>query len=378
MNRLNISSLNISGTSSLESLNLQSALLQKINQKTKPLGALGELENLALQIGLIQNTLAPQLNQPTILIFAADHGIANHGVSAYPQAVTAQMVINFLQGGAAINVFANQHNMTLRVIDAGVNHTFATDVNVINTLIDAKIDFGTRNFLTETAMSLAQCEQALTKGAAIVKTEIDNGCNVLGFGEMGIGNTSSASCLMSVLCNMSIEHCVGRGTGLDDAGVNHKTAILAQAIQQHALDGQDAMQALATFGGFEIAMITGAMLSAAEHKTLIIIDGFIATAALLVAYKLQPNILDYCVFAHCSNESAHRQMLDYLKAKPLLNLNLRLGEGSGAALAYPIIQAAVNFLNDMASFSSAGVSESLSIDEKVVANQKTNTVEKTA
>lgn len=372
MNIFNIPPLN----SSLKSLNLQPALLQKINQKTKPLGALGELENLALQIGSIQHTLTPQLNQPTILVFAADHGITNHGVSAYPQAVTAQMVINFLQGGAAINVFAKQHNMTLRVIDAGVNHTFTPDANAINTLVDAKIDSGTRNFLIEPAMSLAQCEQAITKGAAIAQKEIDNGCNVLGFGEMGIGNTSSASCLMSVLCAIPIEQCVGRGTGLDDAGVTHKTAILKQAIQQHALNNQDAIQVLATFGGFEIAMITGAMLSAAEHKTLLIIDGFIATAALLVAYKLQPNILDYCVFAHCSNETAHHQMLDYLEAKPLLNLNLRLGEGSGAALAYPLIQAAVNFLNEMASFSSAGVSESLPTDEISLATQNADTSER--
>lgn len=345
--------------SGLESQTLQSALLQKINQKTKPIGALGELENLALQIGLIQHTLTPQLNQPTILVFAADHGIANHGVSAYPQAVTAQMVLNFLQGGAAINVFATQHNIQLRVIDAGVNHHFATDTKFVNTLIDAKIGFGTRNFLIESAMNLTQCEEAIAKGASIAKNEINNSCNVLGFGEMGIGNTSSASCLMSVLCAIPIEQCVGRGTGLDDAGVRHKIASLKQAIQLHALDSPDAIQALVTFGGFEIAMIVGAMLSAAEHKTLLIIDGFIASAALLVAHKLQPNILDYCVFAHCSNENAHQKMLDYLNAKPLLNLNLRLGEGSGAALAYPLIQAAVNFLNEMASFASAGVSESI-------------------
>lgn len=355
MNRFNITPLN----SHLDSIALQSSLRQKINEKTKPLGALGELESLALQIGLIQNTLNPQLNQPTILVFAADHGIANHGVSAYPQAVTAQMVLNFLQSGAAINVFAKQNKMLLRVIDAGVNHHFSAHDSFINSLIDAKIDFGTRNFLFEPAMSLTQCEQAIAKGAALAKTEIDSGCNVLSFGEMGIGNTSSASCLMSVLCDIPIEQCVGRGTGLDDAGVSHKTAVLKLAIQQHHLNGQDALQTLATFGGFEIAMMAGAMLYAAEHHCLLLIDGFIASSALLVAYKLQPNILDYCVFAHCSNEAAHRQMLDYLQAQPLLNLNLRLGEGSGAALAYPLIEAAVNFLNEMASFASAGVSESV-------------------
>ena len=332
---------------------LKSALQQKINLKTKPLGALGRLEDIALQIGLIQNTLTPQLNKPTMLVFAGDHGIAVSGVSPYPQTVTAQMVLNFLGGGAAINVFAKQNNMTLRVVDAGVNHQFEAHTNLIN----AKIANGTANFLYEAAMTQAQCEQALTQGAALAKQEIGAGCNVLGFGEMGIANTSSASCLMSVLCGLPIAQCVGRGTGLDDAGLAKKIEILDQAIGHHALNGQDAMQVLATFGGFEIAMMAGAMLGAAQQKTVLLIDGFIATAALLVASKLQPNILQYCVFAHCSDEAGHRQLLDYLGAKPLLDLGLRLGEGTGAALVLPLLQAATNFLNDMASFESAGVSE---------------------
>ena len=332
---------------------LKSALQQKINLKTKPLGALGRLEDIALQIGLIQNTLTPQLNKPTMLVFAGDHGIAASGVSPYPQTVTAQMVLNFLNGGAAINVFAKQNNMTLRVVDAGVNHQFEAQPNLIN----AKIANGTANFLYEAAMTQAQCEQALTQGAALAKQEIGAGCNVLGFGEMGIANTSSASCLMSVLCGLPIAQCVGRGTGLDDACLAKKIEILDQAIGHHALNGQDVMQALATFGGFEIAMMAGAMLGAAQQKTVLLIDGFIATAALLVASKLQPNILQYCVFAHCSDEAGHRQLLDYLGAKPLLDLGLRLGEGTGAALVLPLLQAATNFLNDMASFESAGVSE---------------------
>ena len=334
---------------------LKLALQHKIDHKTKPLGALGRLEALALQIGLIQNTLTPQLNKPTMLVFAGDHGIAASGVSPYPQAVTAQMVLNFLNGGAAINVFAKQNNMTLRVVDAGVNHQFAAHPNLIN----AKIAHGTANFLQEAAMTRIQCEQALTQGAALTKQEIDAGCNVLGFGEMGIANTSSASCLMSVLCGLPIAQCVGRGTGLDDAGLAKKIEILDQAIGHHALNGQDAMQALATFGGFEIAMMAGAMLGAAQQKTVLLIDGFIATVALLVASKLQPNILQYCVFAHCSGEAGHKQLLDYLGAKPLLDLGLRLGEGTGAALVLPLLQAAVNFLNDMASFESAGVSEKI-------------------
>jgi nicotinate-nucleotide--dimethylbenzimidazole phosphoribosyltransferase len=332
---------------------LKAELLQKIDHKTKPLGALGKLEVLALQIGLIQNTLTPQLSKPTMLVFAGDHGIAASGVSPYPQAVTAQMVLNFLNGGAGINVFAKQNNMQLLVVDAGVNYQFEPNPNLIN----AKIAMGTANFLHEPAMTKMQCEQALTRGAELVKNEIDTGCNMLGFGEMGIANTSSASCLMSVLCQLPIEDCVGRGTGLDDAGLAKKTEILKNAIQHHSLSKQDVVRVLATFGGFEIAMMAGAMLGAAEQNAVLLIDGFIASAALLVAYKLQPNILQYCIFAHCSGEAGHKKLLDYLGAKPLLDLGMRLGEGTGAALAYPMVQAAVNFLNEMASFESAGVSE---------------------
>jgi len=338
---------------------LKAALLHKINQKTKPLGALGMLEPMALQIGLIQNTLHPQLNKPTLLVFAGDHGVVESGVSPYPQAVTAQMVLNFLQGGAAINVFARLNNMQLRVVDAGVNHVFDDHPD----LISAKVGLGTRNFLLEPAMTRVQCEQALAKGVQLAQNEIDSGCNVLGFGEMGIGNTSSASCLMSVLSNMPIEQCVGRGTGVDDAGLARKTVILKQALAQHQLVDGDTIQALATFGGFEIAMMAGAMLGAAQQNALILVDGFIATSALLAAYHLQPNILEYCVFSHCSGEAGHRHLLAHLNARPLLDAGLRLGEGTGAALAYPMVQAAVHFLNEMASFESAGVSEKSEVDE---------------
>lgn len=334
---------------------LKVELQRKIDSKTKPLGALGLLETIALQIGLIQQTLTPRLVNPTMLVFAGDHGIVESGVSPYPQAVTAQMVLNFLNGGAAINVFCTQNGIKLRVVDAGVNHAFAPHAN----LIDAKIANGTANYLTEKAMSFKQCEQALTVGKSIANKEIALGCNVIAFGEMGIGNTSSASTLMSVLCELPVEQCVGRGTGLDDAGVLKKTALLAQAISHHNLNRNDPMKVLQTFGGFEIAMMAGAMLGAAETKTILLIDGFIATAALLVASKLHPRILDYCIFAHCSDEKAHKQLLNYLSAKPLLEMGLRLGEGTGAALTYPLLAAAVNFLNEMASFESAGVSEKI-------------------
>jgi nicotinate-nucleotide--dimethylbenzimidazole phosphoribosyltransferase len=332
---------------------LKTALQQKVDQKTKPLGALGRLEEIALQIGQIQNTLSPKLNKPTMLVFAGDHGIAASGVSPYPQAVTAQMVLNFLNGGAGINVFAKQQGFKLCVIDAGINHVFDEHPG----LIDAKIGMGTANFLNAPAMTQNECQRAITLGADIAKQELAVGCNVLGFGEMGIANTSSASCLMSVLCELTMENCVGRGTGLDDVGLAKKAETLKQAIQYHGLNGQDAIEALTTFGGFEIAMMVGAMLCAAEQNAILLIDGFIATSALLVAAKTQPNILHYCVFAHCSGEAGHKQLLDYLGVKPLLNLGMRLGEGTGAALAYPLVQAAVNFLNDMASFESAGIAE---------------------
>lgn len=337
---------------SIPSQILASTLQQKIDQKTKPPGALGMLESLALQVGLIQQSLAPQLRRPSLLVFAADHGVANAGVSPYPQAVTAQMVLNFLRGGAAINVFARQHGFVLRVVDAGVNYDFGTEADLIN----AKVGLGTKNLLTEPAMSLEQVRQALERGAEIAREEIAAGSNVLVFGEMGIGNTSAASCLMSVLCDLPIELCVGRGTGLDDAGLMRKTAVLKQALETHALNGADVIEVLAAVGGFEIAMMAGAMLAAAEQKVVLLIDGFIATAALLAASKLHPEILHYCVFGHCSGEAGHRLLLDYLKAEPLLDVGLRLGEGTGAVLAYPLLQAAVNFLNEMASFESAGIS----------------------
>lgn len=330
-------------------------LVNKINNKTKPLGALGVLEDVALQLGLIQQTLEPKLNRPMMLIFAGDHGIVEAGVSPYPQAVTAQMVLNFLQGGAAINVFTTQNNMGLRVIDSGVNHQFESSALLLN----AKISFGTRNFLIEPAMTKTQCEQALTCGADTVDIEISAGTNIVGFGEMGIGNTSSASCLMSVLCGLPIDACVGRGTGLDDAGLAHKTKILSQALARHHLKGDDAIEVLETFGGFEIAMMVGAMLKAASKQCTLLIDGFIATAALLVAAKVEPNILHYCVFTHSSDESGHEKMLEFLKVKPLLKMSLRLGEGTGAALAYPLVLAAANFLNQMASFESASVSQKI-------------------
>ncbi len=324
-----------------------------IDNKTKPLGALGLLEKIALQIGQIQSSLTPQLNRPAVLVFAGDHGIVEEGVSAYPQVVTSQMVMNFLSGGAAINVFAKRHQFVIRVIDSGVNFNFDNAHN----LVHAKIANGTKNFLHLPAMTDLECEHALTLGQAFVNKEIDAGTNVFAFGEMGIGNTSSASCLMSILCELPIAKCVGRGTGLNDAGLIKKTKVLRKALAKHSIDKQDVISVLATFGGYEIAMMAGAMLGAAHKKSVLLVDGFIATAALLVASKMQPNITQYCIFSHSSHEAGHALLLRHLEVEPLLNLGLRLGEGTGAVLAYPLVKSAVDFLNDMASFTEAGVSK---------------------
>ena len=330
---------------------IKSQLQSKIDGKTKPLGALGRLERLALQVGQIQGTLSPKLVKPVMLVFAGDHGVATAGVSPFPQEVTRQMVLNFLGGGAAINVFARHNGVAVRVVDAGVNYDFGG----IEGLIDAKIGLGTRNFLEGAAMTREECEAAISRGAALAAQEIAQGTNVLGFGEMGIGNTSSAAIITSKLCGLPLAQCVGRGTGLDDSGLQKKQTLLAEAVARHGT-AIDPLDVLATFGGFEIAMMAGAMLGAAQRGALLLIDGYIATSALLVAASLQPAIKDYCVFAHESGEPGHVRQLAWLGVEPLLSLDMRLGEGTGAALAYPLVQAAVNFLNEMASFESAGVS----------------------
>jgi nicotinate-nucleotide--dimethylbenzimidazole phosphoribosyltransferase len=334
------------------STDITAALQHKIDYKTKPVGALGTLEKLALQIGRIQQTLTPSLRNPSMVVFAGDHGIAHEGVSPFPQEVTYQMVFNFLQGGAAINVFTKQNGINIKVVDAGVNFDFSGHPG----LVHAKVAMGTKSFLHEPAMTTAQCETAIEKGAAIVKELHEQGCNVIGFGEMGIANTSAAAVIMSLLCNIPLEQCIGRGTGLDDEGLIRKKVILAEAIIRHNRIEKTPLNVLSTFGGFEIAMMCGAMLQAAAAGMLILADGFITTAALLVASGINERVLDYSIFTHQSGEQGHRLMLAHLKAVPLLDLGMRLGEGTGAAVAYPVIQAAVSFLNEMASFESAGVS----------------------
>jgi len=337
--------------SEIKNKKMYQKLKKKIDLKTKPVGSLGMLEDIALQIGLIQETLTPELNNPAIIVFAGDHGITDEGVSPFPKEVTGQMVLNFLNGGAAINVFCRQNKIKLKVVDAGVDADFVQNSD----LIIKKIRKGTSNILKGPAMSIEECCEVMKRGGEITETENINGCNIIGFGEMGIGNTSAASLLMSKYCNIPIELCTGRGTGHDDEGLKKKVSILQKVISKYNI-GNDPIKILATFGGFEIAMMAGAMLKAAELRMTILIDGFISTSALLAAYHINNDILKNCIFCHKSNERGHRLMLDYFKAKPILDIDLRLGEGTGAAIALPVVQSAVNFLNEMASFESAGVS----------------------
>ncbi|MGE5490336.1 MAG: nicotinate-nucleotide--dimethylbenzimidazole phosphoribosyltransferase [Actinomycetota bacterium] len=331
---------------------LAAALQQKIDRKTKPLGALGQLEAVAHKIGLVQQSLTPKLSNPQFLVFAGDHGAAKAGVSAYPQDVTWQMVENFLAGGAGINVFARQNGLGLTVVDAGVAHDFGPRPG----LVDAKMGPGTRNYIEEPAMAPAECAAAMERGADIIRNLAGNGCNVVGFGEMGIGNTAAASLITYCLTGASLAECIGRGTGLDDAGLDRKRALLEKALAR-AGKVSDPLAVLAEFGGFEIAMMAGAMIAAAQAGMVVLVDGFIVGSAALVAARVAPALTDYCVFCHRSAEPGHRAQLAAMGAEPLLDLGLRLGEGTGAALTYPLVQAAVNFLNEMASFESAGVSD---------------------
>jgi nicotinate-nucleotide--dimethylbenzimidazole phosphoribosyltransferase len=342
--------LDLDRISDLNNPALSVRLQHRIDQKTKPLGSLGRLEALALQLGLIQQSEAPTLIDPQMVVFAGDHGLAARGVSAYPSDVTWQMVENFLAGGAAVSVLARQHGLALTVVDAGV----AKDIAPRAGLQIRKVAPGTQDCSQGPAMSAAQCQQALVHGAEVVRSLPGNA--VL-FGEMGIGNTSSAALIMSRLTGLPLSQCVGRGTGLDDAGLARKLLVLQEALvaNAQAIEPQDV---LAAFGGFEVAQMCGAMLEAAAQNRLIVVDGFIATSAVLVAHALQPHVLQRGVFAHQSDESGHARMLAHLKVEPLLQLDLRLGEGSGAALAWPLLVSSCRILDQMASFESAGVSES--------------------
>ncbi len=336
---------------------LSESLQFKINNKTKPFGSLGLLETLAKQIGEVFHTTNPKILNPTIAVFAADHGIANHSLSAYLQDVTRQMVTNFLEGGAAINAFCKQNTIDLVIVDAGVNYDFPTNTS----LISAKIGKGTHSFLTGPAMSSTEMVLCFDKGKEVVQTVFQKGSNCIGFGEMGIGNTSTASVLMSVLLDIPIEDCVGYGTGISKEKFAFKKEILKKAIENY--DGNpDLDSKLAYFGGYEILQIAGGMLEAAAKNMLVLVDGFICSVAFLIAFQKNNEVLKNAIFCHQSAEKGHQRILEYLKVRPILQLDLRLGEGTGCALAFPLIQSAVAFLNEMASFESAGVNRETALE----------------
>ncbi len=343
----------------LHNSTLTAALQQTLDNKTKPQGSLGRIESLALQIGQILGSLAPRLEAPQMVVFAGDHGLTARGISAFPSDVTWQMVENFLAGGAAVSVLSRQNGIALTVVDCGVKRDFLAGLPAgtqragLQVRKVAGAEAGTADASVQPAMTPAQCAAALEQGQQLVR-ELPG--NVLLLGEMGIGNTSAASMLLARLAGLDIAVCTGAGTGLDADAVQRKTQVLREVLALHAA-AVAPLDALAALGGFEIATMVGAVLQAAQQRRVIVVDGFIASSAVLVAHALQPAVLQRCVFAHRSGERGHEFMLQYLGVQALLDLGLRLGEGSGAALAFPLLQSACTILRDMASFASAGVSE---------------------
>ena len=327
-------------------------LIEKIDNLTKPKGSLGRLEELAIQIGSIQKTLSPQLTNPQHIIFGGDHGITAEGISYSPPEVTPQMVFNFVEGGAGINFLARQHNIKMKVVDSGINYDFEN----LDVLIDRKISKGTRNYLHESAMTGEEFDLCIEHGAQVVRDCHAEGTNIISFGEMGIGNTSSSSIWMCALAGISLEKCVGAGSGFDSEGVKRKYTILQQAMDNYTGDSS-VVDIMKYFGGYEMVMAVGAMLQAAELKMVILIDGFIMTNCILAASKLYPEVLEYCIFGHQGDEAGHKLVIDYLNAKPLLYFGLRLGEGTGALCAYPLVDSAVRMINEMSTFKHAKVTK---------------------
>ena len=332
--------------------NLRPSIIDKINNLTKPKGSLGRLEEIALQIALIQQTLTPALHKPQNIIFAADHGIVEEGVSLSPKEVTWQQLSNFLHGGAGVNFLCRQHGFELKIVDAGVDY----DLPYEKGIIDMKVRRGTRSYLHEAAMTQEEMDLCIERGAEVVRRCHEEGSNVLSFGEMGIGNTSSSSLWMTYFTGIPLEQCVGAGSGLDREGIRHKYEILKRSMEHYDGDGS-ATDIIRYFGGLEMVMAVGAMLQAAELKMLILVDGFIMTNCLLAAMQLCPAVKDYAIFGHCGDESGHKLVLEHLHAKPLLHLELRLGEGTGAICAYPIVESAVRMINEMDNFAHASITK---------------------
>ena len=338
------------------------AIQDKIDNLNKPKGSLGVLEDLAMQACLIQQTLTPSLSHPCHLLLGGDHGIEREGVSVSPREVTWQQMINFTRGGGGVNMFCRQHGFKLRIVDVGVDH----DLSAVPGIINRKIARGTRNFLHEPAMTEEEFNQAIDTGASLVDDCMADGCQVLCIGEMGIGNTSPSSIWMSLLCDIPLDECIGAGAGLDTPGIRHKREVLRQAVKNQGDRLHDCglrpnqkpvPVILRYFGGYEMIAAIGAMLRAAEQHLIILIDGFIMTACALAACRLYPEAQSYMIFGHCGDESGHRRMLDALGAKPLLSLGLRLGEGTGALCAFPLLDSAVRMINEMNNFDNGNITK---------------------
>jgi len=388
---------------------MRNLLQHKIDNLNKPKGSLGRLESLALQVGLIQQTLTPTLNHPCHILFGADHGIEREGVSVSPREVTWQQMINFGRGGGGVNMFCRQHDFKLRVVDVGVDYDFSPSEHPH--IIDRKIGYGTRNFLYEPAMTADEYDRAIRIGADLVDECFKEGCNVICFGEMGIGNTSPSSIWMHLLADIPLTQCIGAGSGLNSEGMRHKYDVLSKAVEKFKSqelknsetqklknlntqelknsetqklknlntqelknsetqklknlntqelknsETQKLKNLLTYFGGYEMVAALGGMMRAADHRMIILVDGFIMSACMLAASKLRPEILDFAIFGHCGDESGHRLMLNAMNAEPLLSLGLRLGEGTGAICAYPILQSAVNMINEMDNFDHAEITK---------------------
>ena len=324
---------------------------KKIDNLNKPKGSLGRLETLAEQICLIQQTLAPKLCNPCHLLFGSDHGIEREGVSVSPREVTWQQMKNFTRGGGGVNMFCRQHGFHLYIIDVGVDY----DLSNVEGIINRKIARGTKNFLYEAAMSEEEYERALAVGKEMVDNCHKEGCNIICMGEMGIGNTSPSSIWMHLLGNIPLKDCISAGAGLNDEGVRHKYEVLKKAVENFTKSPYNTHDMIRYFGGFEMVAAIGAMLRAAELKMVVMIDGFIMSACALAASSLYPEMLEYCIFGHCGDENYHKHMLQLMNAEPLLSLGFRLGEGTGALCSYPIIQSAVNMINEMNNFDNANI-----------------------
>ena len=329
---------------------LQGAIQQKIDNLNKPKGSLGRLEELAMQICLIQQSLEPSLQHPCHLLLGGDHGIEREGVSVSPREVTWQQMINFTRGGGGVNMFCRQHGFKLRIVDVGVDY----DLSNVDGIIHRKIARGTKNFLYEPAMSDAEFDEAIKVGSDLVDDCITEGCQILCIGEMGIANTSPSSIWMHLFGGIPLKDCIGAGAGLDTPGISHKYEVLNKAVERFKTGS---FEPLAYFGGFEMIAAIGAMLKAAEKHLVILVDGFIMTACALAAIQLYPAAKDYMIFTHCGDESGHKMMLDIIGAKPLLHLGLRLGEGTGALCAFPIVDSAVRMINEMNNFDNANITK---------------------